>query len=322
MKKQEKYISFIIVPPTGKKPKTLKVKTKILKTILLVLLSLIICTSTGLYITLSSSIKQARYAKLKEQHITQGKFINEFDEKLNTLNHTLQGLLEKEEEVRLILGDNKFNTTTFKKNLKKKTTKKLNIYNQAFNETLLESDTPNSSIENKIISKLNFLENALTLTHDSLTLIHDKTVQFKNRFASTPSIRPLYGHILSKYGWRVHPIKRKEKFHKGIDIATWAGAPIQATADGIIEYSGWSGTFGYVVVIDHDFGYRTIYAHCSQLLIKKGETVKKGHVIAQVGSTGISTGPHLHYEIRKWRQAVDPIHYIDLDMFTASHRIW
>ena len=104
--------------------------------------------------------------------------------------------------------------------------------------------------------------------------------------------------------------------------SAWIGAPIHATADGVIEYAGWSGTFGNVVVIDHDFGYRTIYAHCSQLLVKKYELVKKGQVIAQVGTTGISTGPHLHYEVRRWRKALNPIAYLDLDMFTASTEVW
>jgi murein DD-endopeptidase MepM/ murein hydrolase activator NlpD len=74
--------------------------------------------------------------------------------------------------------------------------------------------------------------------------------------------------------------------------------------------------------MDHEFGYRTIYAHCSQIIARKNELVKKGQVIAQVGSTGLSTGPHLHFEIRKWRKAISPMPYLDLDMFTASTRIW
>ncbi len=142
------------------------------------------------------------------------------------------------------------------------------------------------------------------------------------RFDATPSIRPLYGRVMSRYGWRRHPISKKRRFHKGIDIASWTGAPIHVTADGIVEYAGWSRTFGYVVVVNHSYGYRTYYAHCSQILVKRKEIVKKGQVIAQVGSTGLSTGPHLHYEIRKWNQRLNPIAFLDLDMFTARRRIW
>ena len=89
-----------------------------------------------------------------------------------------------------------------------------------------------------------------------------------------------------------------------------------------MEFAGWSSSFGYVVVLDHNYGYRTIYAHCSQLLCKKGEMVKKGQIIAQVGSTGLSTGPHLHYEVKKWRKSLRPNAYMDLDMFTAITKIW
>tara|TARA_B100001989_G_C24508413_1_gene448986 strand:- start:396 stop:779 length:384 start_codon:yes stop_codon:yes gene_type:complete len=127
---------------------------------------------------------------------------------------------------------------------------------------------------------------------------------------------------MSRYGWRTHPISGKKRFHAGIDIASWNGAPIHVTADGMVEYAGWSKTFGYVVVVDHNYGVRTIYAHCSKLLVKKNQLVRKGQVIAQVGSTGLSTGDHLHYEIRKRRDHLNPIAFLDLDMFTAQQRIW
>jgi len=74
--------------------------------------------------------------------------------------------------------------------------------------------------------------------------------------------------------------------------------------------------------VDHGYGYRTVYAHASQLLAKKGAAVKKGQVIAQVGTTGLSTGPHLHYEVHRWRRPVKPTDYLDVDMFTAIARLW
>lgn len=110
--------------------------------------------------------------------------------------------------------------------------------------------------------------------------------------------------------------------HKGIDIPSWRGAPIKSTADGVVSYAGWSGTFGNVVVIKHRYGFRTIYAHCTQLLVSKGAVVKKGDVIAQVGSTGLSTGSHVHYEVMRWNRSVSPKPYLDVDMFTASTKLW
>ena len=150
----------------------------------------------------------------------------------------------------------------------------------------------------------------------------ERAYNVKLRFDYTPSINPLYGRRMSRYGWRTHPIKGNRSFHKGMDIASWTGAPIQATADGVVEYAGISGTFGKVVVLQHNYGYRTVYAHCSQLLVDKGDIIKKGQVIAQVGSTGLSTGPHLHYEVRKWRKTLNPQQFLNLDMFTARDRVW
>ena len=172
------------------------------------------------------------------------------------------------------------------------------------------------------MNKTEYIYENMETMDEKYEIFVERAHQFKLRFSSTPSIRPLYGRIMSRYGWRSHPVNGRRRFHKGIDIASWTGAPIQATADGIVEYAGWSRTFGYVVVIDHDYGYRTVYAHCSQIIAAKGDLVKKGQVVAQVGSTGLSTGPHLHYEVRKWRKSLDPLAYLDLDMFTAREKVW
>ncbi|MCP4050308.1 MAG: M23 family metallopeptidase, partial [bacterium] len=170
--------------------------------------------------------------------------------------------------------------------------------------------------------KIQALQECIEEIRASINQHYAKTIHNKARFAATPSIWPVYGRIRSGYGWRRHPILGKRFFHKGIDIPSWTGAPIKATADGIIKYAGWSGAFGNVVVIDHNFGFRTIYAHALQILVIRGSFVKKGQVIAQVGSTGLSTGAHVHYEIRRWDKAVNPRYYLDLDMFTASTRMW
>ncbi len=171
-------------------------------------------------------------------------------------------------------------------------------------------------------ARLTDLENAIHKKKKSIIQLLKKTQQFRSRFASTPSIWPVDGRILSDFGWRRHPIKRRRSYHKGIDIPSAIGAPVKASADGRISYSGYAGSFGNTIVINHGFGYKTLYAHCLQRLVKKNETVKKGQIIAQVGSTGLSTGAHLHYEVHKWRKRIDPKTFLRLDMFTASARIW
>lgn len=112
------------------------------------------------------------------------------------------------------------------------------------------------------------------------------------------------------FGWRFHPIKQKWAMHSGVDIGAPEGTNIVAVEDGIVSFAGNKGGYGKAVIIDHGNGIESLYAHCSKLLVKRNEHVKRGDVIAKVGSTGLSTGAHLHFEIRVNNKAVDPLPYI------------
>ena len=131
----------------------------------------------------------------------------------------------------------------------------------------------------------------------------------RNLLAATPSIRPVKGWITSRFGRRQSPFTGRREFHRGLDIATHAGTPIIAPADGLITYSGRKGLMGNMITIEHGFGMVTRYGHSEKLLKKKGERVKRGETIALVGNTGRSTGPHLHYEVRLNGVAVNPMNY-------------
>ncbi len=122
-----------------------------------------------------------------------------------------------------------------------------------------------------------------------------------------PFIRPVDGPIVSGFGYRVHPIFRRVKFHYGIDISAPSGTPIHAAADGVVVFAGWRRAYGNTVIVDHGNGLATLYAHCSRVLVSEGEVVKQGQVIALVGSTGLSTGPHLHFEIRRYGEPINPL---------------
>lgn len=121
---------------------------------------------------------------------------------------------------------------------------------------------------------------------------------------------PGYNTITSDYGMRYHPILKVNKLHTGIDIGVPSGVNILAADSGTVIYSGWMGGYGQVVVIDHGSGLSTLYAHQSTILISNGKAVNKGQVIGKVGSTGWSTGPHLHFEVRKNGTPVNPHSYI------------
>ncbi len=121
---------------------------------------------------------------------------------------------------------------------------------------------------------------------------------------------PGYYKITSQYGNRYHPILKKNKMHTGIDIAVPSGTSVLAANAGTVIYSGYNGGYGNTVIIDHGGKISTLYAHNSKLLVKVGDKVEKGKVVSKSGSTGLSTGPHLHFEVRENGQHVDPMKYL------------
>lgn len=121
---------------------------------------------------------------------------------------------------------------------------------------------------------------------------------------------PGYFKIRSPFGYRIHPILKVKKLHTGIDIGIKYGKPIVAAQSGTVIYAGWMGGYGKAIIIDHGGGITTLYAHNSNLVVKKGEQVEKGQKISECGSTGQSTGAHLHFEVRKNGDYVDPLKYV------------
>lgn len=128
--------------------------------------------------------------------------------------------------------------------------------------------------------------------------------------AATPSIKPAKGNFTSHFGYRVSPFSKRATLHQGLDIAAPPGAPVYASAAGIVSYAGWDAGYGKLVSIDHGFGIVTRYGHNSKVFVVVGQEVKRGDVIAAVGNTGRSTGIHLHYEVRVNNVPVDPMNYI------------
>ena len=128
---------------------------------------------------------------------------------------------------------------------------------------------------------------------------------------SVPLIRPVkFGLLTSHFGYRVSPFTGNTQMHKGIDIADDLGTPIRATGTGRVSFIGRKGGYGRAVMIDHGYHIDTLYGHVQNILVRKGQIVKRGQIIATIGNTGRSTGPHLHYEVHYKKRAVDPSRYI------------
>lgn len=131
-----------------------------------------------------------------------------------------------------------------------------------------------------------------------------------HRLQHTPSIWPVQGWVSSDFGYRQHPLTGRREHHDGIDIAAPQGTPVVATAAGTVVRAGWVEGYGYMVEIDHGYGLRSLYAHGQRVLVKRGQQVQKGQPVLLVGSTGVSTGPHLHYEVRQNGRPVSPWPYL------------
>jgi murein DD-endopeptidase MepM/ murein hydrolase activator NlpD len=144
----------------------------------------------------------------------------------------------------------------------------------------------------------------------SMDLLDDTWQERLKVLAATPSIVPTRGFFSHGYGWRRDPISGKREFHHGVDIAADRGTPIRATADGVVSRATRYLGYGKMVQISHGYGMATRYGHMNEILVKAGQKVRKGQIIGRVGSTGRSTGPHLHYEVFKAGRRVDPRKYL------------
>ena len=243
----------------------------------------------------------------------QAVIIESLKDEVESLRKMVQELIKKEEEIRQDLGKPKYRRLSSRRTIRYKERQFNNKYPPDHHEQF---------VTHQLADELDYIKTHV-LTIEKRMRRHMKVFeQYKAWFDETPSIWPIYGYVRSGYGWRTHPLKRSKQFHKGIDIPAWIGAPVQATADGYVEFAGWGGGYGWIVVLSHKFGYKTIYAHLSEIEATRGRKVYKGQIIGKIGTSGLSTGPHVHYEIRHRRKALEPSKYLDLDLFTAVSKLW
>ena len=174
-------------------------------------------------------------------------------------------------------------------------------------ERILENmDTSdNGSIDMEALKK------QIKLSMESVGEIRDYLSQKRDLYIATPKGWPVAGRISSPYGYREHPKTGVRDFHTGMDIAAEPGYPVKATADGIVSFAGWSGGSGNLVALEHGFGFSTFFAHNKRVVVTVGQKIKRGDIISYVGSTGNSTGPHLHYEVWRDGQSLNPYSFIE-----------
>lgn len=172
--------------------------------------------------------------------------------------------------------------------------------------TVLESADP----EDTGSLDMEMLREQIEASMRSVTDIRKYIAEQKDLYLSTPAGWPVSGPLSSRYGSRLHPVLDERRFHTGVDISVPTGNPVKTTANGIVSFAGWAENSGIVVVIEHGHGFSTAYAHNRKALVTVGQRVVRGDPVALSGSTGISTGPHVHYEIWKNGRHIDPAGFL------------
>lgn len=253
------------------------------------------------YINTKSKIFLVR--TLKRENQTLREQLTELASKTKSIDSELRTVKQLEAKLRIMLNAETHETVTPNFGIGGPS-------NEPDDLGILYSTSDTTVAYNKINSKLENLDERLKKQETALVEVYELMQERNSILASTPSIWPTRGWITSGFGYRIYPFTGETKFHEGLDISTRIGTDVVATADGIVVETGYDITYGNNIIIDHGFGFITRYGHLSSINVKTGSVVKRGQKIGEVGNTGFSTGPHLHYEIRINGVPVNPENYI------------
>ena len=297
-----KKYTIIVIPSNSSGTRRLSISRGMLILLLFGVSSLVGATFYLTQERLEFAKHLAKLSPLEQQNQTQKEILEKFNTKLQSLDNNLLQLKQLEDQLRIM--------ASLKPGKRKDRLGVGGVSKHALPEDL-EKLTPS---EQRFIRRLNRqfqdIEKRATEQEsafkDLLRAFRDKSVLL----AHTPSIWPVKGWLSSSFGYRRSPFTNRREFHAGIDIVARQGTPIYAPADGVIISTKRSGGFGKIVKIQHMQGIVTTFAHNSVNMVKVGQRVQRGDIIAKVGSSGRSTGPHLHYEVRINGVAVNPRLYI------------
>ena len=230
------------------------------------------------------------------------------DKRINTLYKVLEDMGERDDNIYRVI----FESDPLPDNLRNGGINKSKIYAQL-------KDLPESEIISATLQKLESIEKHAYVQSKSYDELAKMIKNKEAMLASIPAIQPVANkdlkRIASGFGYRIDPVYKTPRMHSGLDFTAETGTPVYATGDGVVEIAGSQGDgYGNKVVIKHGYGYETLYAHNSKILVRVGASVKRGQTIALVGSTGKSTGPHCHYEVWKNGVKIDPVNYFFNDL--------
>jgi murein DD-endopeptidase MepM/ murein hydrolase activator NlpD len=289
-----------------------RVKTKTSDVVLnaLGLLALLVIIAAGLLALSRTYFPTPNELVLKNKLVDQEFYLTELNRKVASMESILEGVETRDDNIyRVVLGAEPID----------KTVRNAGIGGSDRYADIRDKKLANGELVLEISEKVDLLKRKLYIESKSQDELARLAENKEKLFAAIPAIQPISNKQLmalaSGFGMRTHPIYKVKKMHSGIDFAAAIGTPIYATADGKVlsvdvKFSG----YGKLVEIDHGFGYRTRYAHMHEFAVRAGQTVKRGDLIGYVGNTGLSTAPHLHYEVLINGSQVDPVHYFYNDL--------
>lgn len=294
--------TVMLVPHHGQSIKSLRVPIIAVKCTVAVLFAVLVC-GAGLFLDYRSTVQAANaermeLQRLREINSSQDEQISQLAKATAVLQEDMNRLNKLDSELRRIVN-NEVATETSRSGIVRPSASRDGQGGPAIK--------PGAGDLLKLVQDM---QSNAKARESSLTNLKQALIERNARLAATPSIWPADGDVTSRFGWRSSPFGGGSDWHPGIDIANDYGTPIMAAADGQVIYSGWYGGYGRMVQIDHNNGIVTFYAHNSENAVENGQWVKKGEVIAYMGSTGISTGPHVHYEVRVNGTAVNPANFL------------
>ena len=297
-----KKYTIMVIPSNSSSTRRLSITRGMLVLLLFGFCSLV---GTTLFLTqerIALGKHLAKLSPLEQQNQTQKELLEKFNVKLQSLDNNLIQLKQLEDQLRIM--------ASLKTGKRKNDLGVGGVSKHALPDDL-EKLTPS---EQRFIRRLNRqFQDIEKRAADQESAFKDLLRAFRDRsvlLAHTPSIWPVKGWLSSSFGYRRSSFTNRREFHAGIDIVAREGTPIFAPADGVIISAKWSGGYGKIIQIQHMQGIVTKFAHNNVNLAKVGQRVRRGDIIAKVGSTGRSTGPHLHYEVRINGVAVNPRLYV------------
>jgi murein DD-endopeptidase MepM/ murein hydrolase activator NlpD len=296
------YFNVLIFGQKASKTRHLRIHKKTFKIGLYVLTFGLLCTIFFLCDYIQVRKKTFELNQLQQQTQEQKSKIHFFASKIEDLEKQLSKLKDFDKRIRIIANLEKGQETAAFMGMGGPSASDI--------REKLRAEKNEMGLAQQMRTDIERLELEATSQEESLSELEKLLQSKKDMLVHTPSIWPVHGWVTSGFGFRTNPFTGLTQMHEGLDIANRIGTPVIAPADGIVSDTGKDSSYGNVIVISHGFGINSRFNHLSKILVRPGQKVKRGDKIAEVGTTGKSTGPHLHYEVRVNGIPVNPVRYI------------